>query len=204
MTNKVNGKQYVGITNNYPKRMREHRNSKTNLPISRAIRKYGWENFSSVILTETEDREDEIIYIQHYRPVYNLTEGGDGTVGFSPSTKSRAKMRKAKVGKPLSESHKQNISKSQIGRVQTKHTKELIGAAMVGNKNWLGKHHKESTKDILSRVRSKEYRVLDPNGKIIEVTNMKNFCEENMLEPAAMSRVTRGKQYSHKGWKAYL
>ena len=46
ITNIINNKKYIGITNNYKKRWSNHRcgNSK-NMVIAKAIKKYGKENF---------------------------------------------------------------------------------------------------------------------------------------------------------------
>ena len=55
LINKVNKKCYVGVTNNYEKRMREHSYASNDFLISKAIRKYGWDNFTNTILFETDD-----------------------------------------------------------------------------------------------------------------------------------------------------
>ncbi len=51
ITNLINNKKYIGITNNYIKRWSNHKsgNSK-NMVIGRAIEKYGIENFKFEIL----------------------------------------------------------------------------------------------------------------------------------------------------------
>lgn len=56
-------------------------------------------------------------------PLTNLTDGGDGVVGFVITEEYRKKLSKAKKGKNLSEEHKKNISRSLIGRKFKKHKK---------------------------------------------------------------------------------
>jgi len=86
-TNKVNGKKYIGQTNNPERRKREHRsnafNPKSkdrNIPFYNAIRKYGIESFDYEVLLETDTpNEDEIRLIKQYRTVeegYNISQGG--------------------------------------------------------------------------------------------------------------------------------
>lgn len=96
-TNKLNGKVYIGQTNNIIKRKNGHKstalNSKSNdynLPFHNAIRKYGWESFSFEILEEIDDsfgreylNEREKFFIKKEHSLlsengYNLTTGGDG------------------------------------------------------------------------------------------------------------------------------
>lgn len=97
MTNKINGKKYVGQTNNFNKRMNGHKSDAINpnshsynLPLSSAIRKYGWENFDNRVIEEISDEEDfryvndrERFFINHYRSLstqngYNVALGGAG------------------------------------------------------------------------------------------------------------------------------
>ena len=46
-----------------------------------------------------------------------------------------------------------------------------------------------------------QYRLVSPNGEVIEVTNMRKFCAEQGLSPSKMCLVVQGKQSQHKGWK---
>lgn len=90
ITNKINGKIYIGKTKNFEKRMRGHKNSAENgkgrTAISRAIRKYGWSNFAVSILSECEEssaNEEERRQISFLNSTnssigYNISLGGDG------------------------------------------------------------------------------------------------------------------------------
>ena len=101
-TNLINGKKYVGITSNpVKKRWRNGYGYSENLPIGRAIRKYGWENFDHEIIADNLDEDDakkmEQELIKSYNTTddkygYNVTVGGDGIKGFKHSEASRAKL----------------------------------------------------------------------------------------------------------------
>lgn len=85
ITNKVNGKSYIGQTRyTIDFRWRQHQHKKDNTYFHNAIHKYGIENFSIEILEECniEDLSSkEIFYIAKYDTFnngYNLTIGGDG------------------------------------------------------------------------------------------------------------------------------
>jgi hypothetical protein len=118
--NTINNKLYIGETvkSNYEERFSEHRNKaeKGNNYFYKAIRKYGWDKFDKVILFQTDVldntpenkkllndivNEKEIYYINKYKTSdhkfgYNLTNGGDGIVGYKHSEKTL---------KTLSETH---------------------------------------------------------------------------------------------------
>jgi group I intron endonuclease len=120
LTNKINGKQYVGQSNNIFRRWIHHKHSvnwkqthKHTLIIA-AIKKYGISNFSFEIIDIVPDankdklNELEIKYIQEYHTYvddplgknhgYNLTKGGNEK--RSVSLETRKKQRLAKLGKP--------------------------------------------------------------------------------------------------------
>lgn len=91
ITNKINGKIYIGKTNQNPDiRLKEHiNNSKRNdsiakRPLYLAFNKYGIENFSLVVIEECSLLEANnkekfwINYYQSYYNGYNATFGGDG------------------------------------------------------------------------------------------------------------------------------
>lgn len=82
LTCKVNGKKYIGQSQNIAKRLRSHKSNKHryhNQIIKNAIAKYGLENFEATVLEfcpiEKLD-EREIYYISEYQPEYNIKEGG--------------------------------------------------------------------------------------------------------------------------------
>lgn len=90
ITNKVNGKQYIGKTNHsIEKRFREHLSDSKRArckdrPLYRAINKYGDDSFEIKILEEVPydiSCDKEIHWIEHlntYKDGYNATKGADG------------------------------------------------------------------------------------------------------------------------------
>lgn len=88
ITNLLNNKSYIGKTNNFDRRKREHFSStalqnEPNKILYLAIEKYGKENFSMEIVEECKDdiwEEREKFYIQYYHTLtpngYNMIDGG--------------------------------------------------------------------------------------------------------------------------------
>ena len=121
ITNRVNGKQYVGKTQrSVAGRMQGHLNEAkagSSRAICRAIRKHGRENFDLSVLEEIDASVDdlnaaEIRWIKQlgtYGTGYNQTRGGEGQVGYVPSLEHLAKISRpvvaydAKTGQKLYE-----------------------------------------------------------------------------------------------------
>ena len=90
ITNLLNNKIYIGITNSYKRRFREHSNIKDPKSlIAKAIQKYGKENFSFEVLYRglsiEESCEKEIELIKKFNSLtpngYNISKGGNVNIG---------------------------------------------------------------------------------------------------------------------------
>lgn len=144
IVNQINGKVYVGYTSKpFNKRLNEHKSriNKKTTKLYNAIKKYGWDNFTKQIIYQTKDFQHclkimEPFFIREYNSLkegYNLTEGGEGSIGFSPSEETRFKMsisRKGKTshrkGKKLSREVCDKMSESHIGiKLSTDHKNNI-------------------------------------------------------------------------------
>ena len=92
ITNLINGKIYIGQTNNVQKRWANHRcSSDPNMVIARALRKYGVDNFKFEVLlrglTPDEANQKEIEFIKEKNSLvpygYNVATGGKRIDGVS-------------------------------------------------------------------------------------------------------------------------
>jgi len=192
--------------------MREHSYAKNDYVISRAIRKHGWNNFTTSVLLETENKDyaykqAEAIFIAKFssndpNKGYNSTIGGEGSPGFRFSDETKEIMRTKKQGKKLSTEHRMKISENNKGRIFSTETRKKISEALRGNKNFQGKCVSNEHRRKLSEANSKTWTFIDPNGELVSILNLREFCLKNSLHPSAMSRVAHGKQTTHKGWKA--
>ena len=136
ITNTVNGKIYIGKTiKTIDFRFKQHisRSQKSKTHLHNAMRKYGTEAFTITELesgfnSEDDLNEAEIRYISELSPQYNMTDGGEGTSGFTftQSEESRKKIREFHKGNPKSEEHKRKISEALKGRNRSEETKKKI------------------------------------------------------------------------------
>jgi group I intron endonuclease len=133
---KINNKPYIGWTEDFDKRRYSHllesKNVKQpsyNTVFHKAIRKYGEKNFEWEILYTTNDLDVAkymekwfiLEYNSHYIDGYgyNMTYGGDGTVGIIRNEIVRKNMSDAQTGKKLSPKHKAAI-KEALSTVEMK------------------------------------------------------------------------------------
>ena len=98
ITNKINNKKYIGITNSYKRRFRQHKtNHSPNSLICKAIQKYGENNFIFEVLKENLSIQQacqlEQQYIKNENSLvpngYNISKGGNINIG---SSNGRAKL----------------------------------------------------------------------------------------------------------------
>lgn len=113
ITNKVNGKRYIGQTDNFKRRKHEHfgLGGKWCPVLHNAMVKYGIDNFEMhAIVTFTAINRKvcldilnqlEIFYIRKFHSLshengYNVTEGGKGMLGYKPNENIRRKLSEKK------------------------------------------------------------------------------------------------------------
>ena len=84
VTNKVNGKVYIGQSVDIGRRWRTHMTAEDDIYFHKAIQKYGVENFEWEVIEQCKKKdldEREIYWIEYYDSFnkgYNRTKGGDG------------------------------------------------------------------------------------------------------------------------------
>ncbi len=140
LTNKINGKQYVGQTTRLlDRRFKEHmrESQKQCIALHNAVKKHGKSNFSVRILQNAYSRieldnleKTVIMKLGTLSPNgYNITEGGKGTSGYKHSDEARHNM---------SIVRKTGLANGTIPNV------------------WLGRKHTEETKCKLRRPKTEE------------------------------------------------
>ena len=130
-----NNKVYIGITQQEPeKRWKNSLGYDAHQTLmKRAIKKYGWQNIKHEILyknlnkNEACNKEIELIALYdstNKQKGYNVSQGGEGTIGVKPTEESKLKNRIAHLGKKASLETRKKISESNKGKHNKKRTKE--------------------------------------------------------------------------------
>jgi group I intron endonuclease len=103
--NNTNGNSYVGSSVNLSKRLLEYLNTNyllrhKNMSINKALVKYGYSDFSLLILEYCEPDlciEREQYYIDLYKPEYNILKLAGSSIGYTHTEETLAKLRDLEV-----------------------------------------------------------------------------------------------------------
>ncbi len=167
--NLINGKKYVGQTNNFSNRFSQHRsdikrNKRESIHLLRSIEKHGLDNFSFYILEECSIEklnEKEIYYIEFYNTTdrnfgYNILTGGDrppNFIGKNHSEETKNKISESNkgvqnfLGKKHTQETKSKISKALSGKIKSPEHLRKIAESNKGRQTWLGRKHTEESKE---------------------------------------------------------
>lgn len=119
------GKVYIGITSQDKvcKRWQYGNGYVCCTIFYKAIKKYGWKNFQHNIIasnlgemTAKNMEKDLIKYYKEKGISYNITDGGDGTLGRKFSEDTIRKMSKSHKGKIITESWRNNMRIGQLNK----------------------------------------------------------------------------------------
>lgn len=171
LTNKVNGKQYVGKSSNLLVRVNQHLlGSSVQCPaIYNAISFYGVKQFSVEIVPYSGISVEALSAVEKWKirqlgtkspRGYNLTDGGDGPVGVERSLEVRLRKSESMLGKrnhfwgkTHSDKSKGEISESLRGEKNPN-----FGGFKGRNPPFLGNKHSDETKRKLSEVNPLKFK----------------------------------------------
>lgn len=190
--NKINGKLYIGKTNDYKRRIQRHKHNSENQPLNRAIKKYGTSNFYfqefQYFSSEEECYEMERYWIQYLKDqninLYNIAEGGNRIFsgsnhylfGKHHTDESKKKMSISHTGMKHSPETIQKLSDANKGMVVSQETRDKISISKVGkplsdehktkiSKTSMGRIHSEETKKTISEHNTGEN---NPSSKLTD------------------------------------
>jgi group I intron endonuclease len=215
LTNTVNGKAYIGYTENIAQRWRKHelrselnRNGEAKI-LHQAIRKHGWSKFTKEIICCGLDPHamlhviEPLLIAQHntyYRTGhgYNMTTGGEGTPGLWMNAQTRRKMSDAHAGENNSFFGKTHTAEARrkISEVQKATRWQRVGKKAPN----YGKKRSAEAKRITAAKLARQWWVTFPDGKAAIVDDLTAFCKQHHLTKPLMFTVAAGNQRHHKGF----
>lgn len=218
ITNLINGKIYIGRSVNLKDRKSKHKTKISNTIISKAIQKYGHDNFLFEVIEYCElDKlvEREGYYFDLLQPFrenngYNILRdsGENGWIGMSHSIVSRLKMSESKKGSIPWNKGKKGVQEC------SDETRRLMSENRKGESNsFYGKKHSEETirhlRDLakqrdMSHCNKKVIQIDKITGEIIKIWDSISDASEQVIGDRKSSRITaacKGKYKSAGGFK---
>jgi len=143
ITNKLNGKFYIGVTKSkyrFSQHISRAHTLNENKPLYNSIRKHGEENFKYDIIESGKDYENgwkirEPYYIKKLKPDYNLTSGGDGIRDYKMPRHIVERVTRKNTGKKRTQMTKDKISNALKGMVIPKEARDNMRTAALNSKN---------------------------------------------------------------------
>jgi len=146
---------------------------------------------------------------------YVMTEGTRNKM--SEYSKNRTEEHKKKLseslkgkiptnyGKPHSEETKRKIGQKNKGKNASEETRKKLSECRKGEKHFL--YGKKRDIEVVNKIvakKSKQFSIINPEGKIISGKNIAKFCRENDLDKATVCNMLNYKRgiKSHKGYRA--
>ena len=211
ITNLVNGKKYVGCTKvSVERRWVQHRSAAmkgSTFAIHAAIRKYGFQNFSIVIIetvfgTCKDLKVAEIRHIKAHDCVsprgYNLTEGGEGCDYLVPGVEEKhtEAMRKLPLDPVWRAALAEGIQKRSLNPQWRKAQAEGVRRNAAHNLEWqkkVAENNRKKVKDpeFLRTIRSNMIRAR-------EAQTAKALARDAELPPAEAARRVRDREYMRR------
>lgn len=190
ITNKIDGRCYVGFDSLWPRRKRAHIQEAHNknqfqywFDLHKALRQFGVDNFRWEILYQSPNAEHTLTIMEPYfiqihnayrgwiNGGYNMTLGGDCGV----------------LGLKQSEEHKQKRIAAMM-KTKANTAKPLITA------------HKTIPKIYQPKPKRRGWILIPPAGDLIITDNLTKYSRQFSLHHGAMADVADGKFKQHHGW----
>lgn len=216
-TNKINGRCYIGQTNNLQKRYNGHKsesfNPKVNgywLPLHCAIRKYGIKNFSYEVIEEIADGESqhfiderEKYFIQYYHSLtdengYNVTIGGEGCPKPPLSYEEKLERSKLFTGKEIQDIQQRLINDEEYDDIEKVYAPKLKRTFLVNINTGTNFYNPDFNyplkKNAKSKFSQKEIREIKNRIKSGEIYSsiQKDF---NIKSAGFLSMINTGKYF---------
>ncbi len=197
--NTINGRVYVGSTNNFKWREYSHNINLENkkhhsAKLQNAYNKYGKDSFQFSILEyvvnigELLDREQYWIdELNAFSKGYNMRPRAESNCGHKPSAETRLKMSKARTGRIVSQEERQKKRDALKGRPLTMETRQKLSEAAKGRR------HTEESKRKMSEARKGRRASEESRQKMSEAQKGKIISVEARQK---MSAAKKGKKLS--------
>lgn len=198
ITNILNGKIYIGSTNNLMYRNNYHtwhlrNNTHYNPKLQGSWNKHGEESFLLEIILECDQSvlfKYEQMYLDYYKPYYNISPRAE-----VPNW--RGNKRDPEIAK--------KISISNTGKKRTPEQRARIGLSAKG-RTYSPETHALWSKQRMGHEKRAKWHVglISPLGEVFApIFNMAKFCREHGINRSKVQYLESGRYNQHRGWTLY-
>ena len=209
ITNTLNGKVYIGYTENTKKRFKDHLNNAKTVEyvLYQAMRKHGVDYFKFEIIYQSLDGEYlrdtmEAYFIIEYNSYYEYGKGYNMTHGGCLMDETR----KINISKKISDQWANDDQSGRVSNIRAAIKEkwkdpEYRKKMMIARQNqWKDAKNNHVIKQF--KQKANNYIVISPNGTEYITNNLKDFCKEHGLsQPSKMYYTATGKLVHYKKWK---
>jgi group I intron endonuclease len=198
ITNKINNKAYIGQTTGIPsKRWKEH--CRKGFLLTKAIKKYGEENFTYEVICNCSSIEElnikEVEHIDLEKSIspngYNLNSGG---LNHRMHQSTKDKVSKVHKGKRLSIGTIEKLQVCNLGKKLSQEVKNKIRFKQTGMKRT-----EEACNNIALSLRKDKRRIFCHNNKTFYLSSSEAGKHLN-LDRHSINKALSGKRNHHKGY----
>lgn len=174
ITNKINGKCYIGQSNNCERRFKEHqtKGSRSRIPVDVAIKKYGKDTFTYEIIEECSIEElnsREQYWITYYDSIkngYNCSEGGNQqSIG---ENNGRAKLTEKDIIE-IRQAYNNHLRQKDVYQKY----KDIISFGYFQNV-WQGQSWKHIMPEVFTKENKEYYIFYNSKGERSEIAQFSN------------------------------
>lgn len=200
VTNKINGKNYIGQTIDFYSRKGNHKLHQKDpvTPLHCAMNKHGWDNFEWEILEEGIETQEELDKKECYWIEKLKTKIEKNGYNAINGNVKKPEGPRGRSGFNLSEDHKQKIAEKMKGEDNPRYGKPgtMTGRKGEDSPNWMkrGEEAEISQKYIIHNLQ---------NDEIFEIIGIRDFCRRNNLNTGRLCWIARERKGTHKGYVAY-
>jgi len=224
ITNKVNGRIYVGSAKLFKVRWSQHTSSLRNQKHSNKFlqadyNKSGEEAFVFEVIevTEGKTKEERLLveeeYIKQYYDsgdmCYNLCSKAISREGYPSKDPEKTRRKQSEAQRKRYENPETRQKQSDISKAiwqRPEHIEKM--KAIASSPEMLDKFHrtchtKESKRKVGEQLAKYWGKIISPTGEVYDITNLNRFCVEHGLVKQSMMPVFSGEVYQAHGWRLY-
>jgi hypothetical protein len=118
------------------------------------------------------------------------------------SEETLQKIGEARKGQKHTEEYKKYMSEKLKGRKRSEETKRRMSEYWKGRPSPLrGRVMPEEHKKKIGNSHAKTYQLLNPNGELVTINNLLQFCSDNNMDRSGFYKLLNGTYKQNNGWR---